>query len=145
MISIKKNNSNIYRPVEMSSSVNVDGTVTLSAFNATDSVLSSVGLYISKAKNIGEAVAPADFDTHIDFNNIIEWGNKTVRENSYGGLIFVNSNGTQYYFNSSRGSKKSNKIPLGDLDPGQSISFSLILESPPSVSSRRLFIAINVE
>lgn len=145
MISIKKNNSNIYRPVEISSSINVDGTVSLSAMNSTDSVLESVGVYISKAKNIGEAIKPSDFDSHIDFNNIIEWGNKSIRENSYGGLIFINSNGTEYYFNSSRGSKKSNKIVIGTLQPGETMNFTLRLESPPSVSSRRLFIAINVE
>ena len=145
MISIKRNNANIYRPIELSSSVNVDGTVSLSAMNSSDSVLNSVGVYISKAKNIGEAIKPSDFDTHIDFNNIIEWGNKAIRENSYGGLIFVNSTGTEYYFNSSRGSKRSNKIVIGTLQPGETVNFTLKLESPASVSSRRLFIAINVE
>ena len=145
MISIKNNNANIYRPVELMSSINVDGTISLSAFNTTDSVLNGVGIYISKAKNIGEAIKPSDFDTHIDFNNLIEWGNKSIRENSYGGLIFVNSNGVENYFNSSRGSKRSNKILLGNLNPGQSLNFTLKLESPPSVSSRRLFISVNVE
>lgn len=145
MISIKKNNANIYRPVEIVSSINIDGTVSLSAMNSTDSILYSVGAYISKAKNIGEAIKPSDFDSHIDFNNIIEWGNRSIRENSYGGLILINSSGTEYYFNSSRGSKRSNKILLGDLNPGQTVNFTLKLESPASVSSRRLFIAINVE
>tara|TARA_A100001201_G_C4096553_1_gene204061 strand:- start:9433 stop:9870 length:438 start_codon:yes stop_codon:yes gene_type:complete len=145
MISIKRNNANIYRPVEISSSINVDGTVSLSAMNSTDSILKSVGVYISKAKNIGEAIKPSDFDSHIDFNNIIEWGNKSIRENTYGGLIFINSNGTEQYFNSSRGSKKSNKIVIGTLQPGEIVNFSLKLESPTGVSSRRLFIAVNVE
>jgi hypothetical protein len=145
MISIKKNNSNIYRPIEIASSINVDGTTNLSAFNTTDFTITSVGVYISKAKNIGEAIKPSDFDSHIDYNNIIEWGNRSIRESSYGGLILVKSNGNEQYFNSSKGSKRGNKIVLGDLSPGQSVNFTLKLESPASVSSRRLFIAVNVE
>lgn len=145
MISIKENNANIYRPVELTSSINTDGTVSLSAVNVSDSVLSSVGIYISKAKNIGEASKPSDFDSHIDFNNIIEWGNRSVRENTYGGLIFISSNNTEYYFRSGKGDKKRNKIVLGTMNAGEKINFKLKLETPPDVSSRRLFISINVE
>ena len=145
MISIKNNNNNIYRPIELISNINSDGVISLSAMNTTEGILHSVGIYISKAKNIGEAIKPSDFDTHIDFNNIIEWGNRSIRESSYGGLIFVNQNGSEVYFNSSRGSKRSNKISLGTLNPGESVDFTLKLETPPSVSSRRLFIAVNVE
>ena len=93
MISIKNNNNNIYRPIELISNINSDGVISLSAMNTTEGILYSVGIYISKAKNIGEAIKPSDFDTHIDFNNIIEWGNRSIRESSYGGLIFVNQNG----------------------------------------------------
>ena len=145
MISIKNNNNNIYRPIELISNINSVGVISLSAMNTTEGILYSVGIYISKAKNIGEAIKPSDFDTHIDFNNIIEWGNRSIRESSYGGLIFVNQNGNEVYFNSSRGSKRSNKISLGTLNPGESVDFTLKLETPPSVSSRRLFIAVNVE
>lgn len=145
MIDILKNGNPIYRPLEIKSSSISDGQIEIQAYNYSNSNLKNVGVYISSAKNLGEGNLPADFGPHIDFNNIIEWGNKSIRENSYGGLVLIRSNKPDVYFSSRNGSSKYKKIILGDIASGDSITFTVKLESPVNVSSRRLYISINVE
>jgi len=145
MINILKNGSKQYRPVEIKSSINSDGEVVLTAQNATDGILSGVGIFLSKAKNLGEGVKPGDFDGHIDYNNLIEWGNKAERLSVYGGLVLIKDNGTEIYFSSKNGSSRRKKIKLGTLAIGESVRFTLRMEVPTNVSSRRLYVAVNVE
>lgn len=144
MLSINQNEKRVFRPLEIKSSSAEDGTVVVDIFNTGSSIVKEAGIWISIAKNIGEALRPPDFDKFIDYNDLIRWGNESISQSTYGGLVY--KKGTEeIYFSSSRGNLAKNKIVIGDIPPGESIEVTLKLEVPASVSSRRMYIAINVE
>lgn len=145
MIDILKDGNPIYRPLEIESSISSDGEITVQAYNSSNGEIANVGVYIGAAKNLGEGSLPADFSPHVDYNNLLEWGNKSLREGGYGGLILVRPNESDIYFSSKNGGSRSKKIRLGNLGAGDSITFNLRLETPSSVSSRRLYVSVNVE
>lgn len=145
MIDILYNGNAIYRPLEIESSISADGEITIQAYNSSNGDITNVGVYIGAAKNLGEGSLPADFAPHIDYNNLLEWGNKSIREGTYGGLLLVRSNEPDIYFSSKNGGSRSKKIRLGSLAAGDSITFNLRLETPNNISSRRLYISVNVE
>ncbi len=145
MFTIQQNNQNVYRPLKIESSSTVDGTIEINIFNTSGEAITTAGIYIGKAKNVGAALYPPDFDIHIDHSDIVRWGNHTLRTGTYGGLIVVKEDGTETYVSSKDGSNYKNRISLGALEAGKSVDVTLKLEVPPGVSSRRLYISINAE
>lgn len=145
MLAIQQNNQNVYRPLSIKSSSVIDGEIIIQIFNTSGSAATAPGFYIDKAKNVGEAIYPPDFDIHIDHMDIVRWGNEKINNNTYGGLIVTKENGTEIIISSKDGSNYKNRIALGPIASGQSVTLKITLEVPPGVSSRRLYISLNAE
>lgn len=136
----------IFDPLQVLNTSPIDVTVT----NFGSETLSNLGLYLVTTTNLGDVDNPADFPPETDYQDLLEMGTSTVLGlQPEGGLkVSVPQNGggvPTIYFTRSAGGQLNNKIPFVDLAPGASATFTLTLETPPSVSSRRLFINVVLE
>ena len=144
MFSILKNGLPVYRPLKIESTISSDGEISVSVYNTSNTIVKKAGIFIGPSKNLGEAKFAPDMGPFIDYNHLLRWGTESIANSSYGGLKLV-YDGAETYFSYQQGSNVKNKIAIGDIAPGSFSNIKLILEVPPNVSSRRLFIGINVE
>ena len=144
MLAILKSGLEVYRPEQILSSVLIDGEISLSIYNTSEVVVTNPGIYLSPPKNLGDVDNPADMGPYIDYNHLLTWGTESISLGTYGGLK-IEIDGVQHYFSFKKGNSSLNKIGLGEMEPGGSVDIKIILEVPPAISSRRLYIAINVE
>lgn len=135
----------IYDPLAVSSTY-VDIQVTN---NGTDD-LEDLGLYIVSATSVGDVDNPSDNPPETDYQDLIEWGEATDLALAVQGGLKVdvpqNGGGTlEAYITRTAGSLKSNKIPFIDLGSGDTQTFSVLIETPPSVSARRFYVDLVLE
>lgn len=107
-------------------------------------------MYIVASTSLGDVDNPADFPPHTDYQDLMTWGEASdLGLAAQGGLKLTlpQNAGADLtdYVTRGQGSKKANKLPFKDLLAGASETFILELETPPSVSSRRLFIDLKLE
>lgn len=117
--------------------------------NYGNDTLSNLGFFVVPATYMGDIDNPADFPPESDYQDLIEWGTATDLGLAVQGGLKITSTrdsveATQYVTRS-KGAIRSNKILIDDLSSGASTTFTLLLETPPGVSSRRLFIDLVVE
>lgn len=139
------NNESVFDPVTLLS----DGTpVTFSVTNYGEEALTELGIFLTTTTTLGDVDHPADFPPQTDYQDLLEWGTATdLGLTEEGGLkvtLYDNLANTTY-FTRSKGSKLSDKIEFYDLPAGATREFTLTLETPPTVSARRLFVNIVVE
>ena len=144
MFSILKDGLPVYRPLKIESTISNDGEINVTVYNTSNTIVKKAGIFIGPSKNLGEAKYAPDMGPFIDYNHLLRWGTESISNGSYGGLK-VTYDGETSYFSYQKGSNVKNKIPIGDIAPGNFSNIKLILEVPPNISSRRLFIGINVE
>lgn len=136
-------------PVYSPETVNSSYTVFSVTNNGTVDMV-DIGLYISPATNLGAVDYPADEDIYTDYQDILTWGaNTQLGETVSGGIKIscTDKNGDPYegYITLSNGSKYENRILMLNLDVNESQEFSILMESPPLVPSRRFYVQVNVE
>lgn len=135
----------IFDPLQVTESLVTNVTVT--NFGAED--LTDLGLYVVPSTSVGDVDNPADYPPETDFQDLLEWGTSThLGLTAFGGLevtVPQNSGSSTTYIRRDKGSNLATKIEFQDLAAGASATFSLNLETPPAVSTRRLFINIVVE
>lgn len=140
---------------------NSDSTsVVVKVQNLGEEDLENLGVYLTVASTVGDVDNPPDYTPASALQTIIDWGQNTVNgTTAVGGLKITysdpsdNSEVTKY-FSRSDGSSYKNKIKVGYelaesgfnhiLPTGGILTFNLDLETPPSVSAKRLFVNIGV-
>lgn len=131
----------VYQPIEIVATQFIDGVQTIKITNFGSGEIQNLGVYISIASNVGDVDNPADFAPHIDYQQILTWGQQGI-----GGL-------TVYYPSTSPsgtlirrgvGSSLGTKIPLKTIASGETIEFKVEFSSPITVTARRLFVNISV-
>lgn len=125
-------------------------TSTLRVTNLGSTDLSGLGMWIVPTTNLGNVDQPADFSPETDYQDMMTFGQATdLGLEAQGGLQLtlpqtLGGNVTSYVTRT-QGSLKSNKLDFADITSGAFADFTLILETPPSVSARRLFIDLVLE
>ncbi len=145
MIEITYNSESVYRPIFIKSDSSVSEVIQISVYNSGSGLRKSVGLYLEPGKNLGALSKLPDRGPYIDYDDLIRWGNEAESGSTYGGLVVIDSANVEKRFSRKNGSKKANKIVIGDMLPGSSKTVSLRLEVPSGVSSRRLYVSLVAE
>ena len=132
----------IYDPLTLVTSVTKEIRVT----NMGDEDLTDLGFYLVPSTDVGDVDAPSEVPAETDYQDLLTWGQAVfLAEEVAGGLKITCDPGTgvdTFYFTRAAGSLETNKIPLDDLGSGDNVTFTLELETPPAVVSRRLYITI---
>ena len=131
----------VYLPIEIVSNEVVDGSqiIKISDFNEYD--VENIGIYLSRASNVGDVNNPADYSPHIDYQQILTWGT----EGSGGLTVYyptTDSFGT--LVKRGVGSSLKTKIPLGTIIAGETLEIKVEFSVPMTVTARRLFVNISV-
>ncbi len=145
-ISIVSSGLTIFDPLTLTADVALSIRVT----NNGTTDLADLGVYVVTTTNLGEVDFPADSAPETDFQDLLTWGQAVENgDETVGGLrlLIPQTSGpdTDVYITRTQGSLKNNKLPMTDLDIGVSTDIQLTLETPPSVSARRVFISLVVE
>lgn len=140
------NNSKVYDPLGVESGI----VQTVSVTNYGTEALTNLGFFLVPATSVGDVDNPAEFPPETDYQDLLEWGTSVdVGLTVTGGLKIsgpqnVGAN-LEQYFSRTHGTNRVNKIPCRDIGVNETISFTLTLETPPAVSSRRLFVNVVLE
>lgn len=138
-----------------------EGEATIRVTNYGTDDLSSMGLYVIAASNVGDVDNPAQNTPGKDYQDLLTWGTTTVAgDAASGGMQVSFDGGTTYtYVTRSAGATYTNRIILptgtdsggtdyvGFIEGGDTVEIDIKLEVPTSVPSgtRRLFINVVVE
>jgi hypothetical protein len=141
----KTDNEVIYDPEQLTAGTPITITVT----NFGTETLTDLGLFLVPANSVGDVDFPADYPPETDYQDLLEWGTSTALGiTGVGGLQVTapqNSGSLTVYFRREQGASLNNKIPFQDLDPNQTATFTLTLQTPPSVPARRLYVDVSLE
>ena len=111
--------------------------------------LTDLGIYIKIATGLGELDFPSDNPPDTDYQDVLTWGENSYQGVTVSGGIKItapqNSGVFSDYITRTAGSSLANKIPIQDLAADETIEVTIDLETPPSVSARRLYIDMVVE
>jgi hypothetical protein len=126
------------------------GPVTITATNYGTATLTDLGFYIRPATTAGDVDRPATNSPQTDYQDILTWGTRTVAGAAVSGGLIVTlpqdvGPDLTNYVTRNQGSSALNKLVLQDIDPGQTISFTIEFETPPAFSTRRIYIDIGIE
>lgn len=111
--------------------------------------LEDLGIWIVPATSVGDVDDPADYPPHSDYEDILQWGTDAELNTVPGGLVMTipQNVGPDLTVRVTRnfGSSRGNKIPVQDLNAGDSINIEIEFEVPALVPARRFFIDVKVE
>lgn len=146
MIEIKNSNfENIYDPYLIETDFGTVSEVDFIIHNVSNSFRSKVVVYFEKSETLGSLENPATFEPYIDYYDLLRMGNEKVLNQSNFGCLIVDFEGTEYIFNRTVASRKSNGINLGSFDIDERKNIKIKIEAPSATSSRRLFINMVAE
>lgn len=146
VISVVSTGETIYDPLTLATSTSKVLRVT--NFGVED--LQDLGMWVVPATNVGDVDNPADFPPETDYQDLMTWGQAVVSGvDPQGGLKLTlpqnDATSDTNYITREQGSLKSNKLSFKDLPSGGFADFTVELETPPGVASRRLFIDLVLE
>lgn len=146
VFSVVSTGETIFDPVTLVSATSTVLRVT--NFGVDD--LDELGMWVVPATNVGDVDQPADFPPETDYQDLLTFGQAVVSGlAAQGGIkLTLPQNGggnLTNYVTREQGAKKANKLDFVDLASGVSADFTVELETPPSVSARRLFIDLVLE
>jgi hypothetical protein len=118
--------------------------------NLGDTVLENIGFYLHAATSIGDVDNPADYPRETDYQDLLTWGSQTkLGIEITGGLkiSYTDRSGDPQvaYFSRDSGANRSTRILIEDIGVDAQAEFTLRLETPPGVVSRRFFITLVLE
>ena len=133
----------IYDPETLTPSVSVD----IRVINFGDEDLTDLGFFIEPATSVGDVDNPGDFSPETDYQDLLTWGTDSfLAIEASGGLkISAPQNDLSTlttYFRRLDGDSPIRKISCADIPAGTSLEFTLELETPPSVSARRVYVDV---
>lgn len=135
----------IFDPLQLISA----GVTSVTVTNQGTDDLTNLGLYLVPATNIGSVDYPAHYPPESDYQDLLEWGTSVdLGVTVAGGLKVVapqNAGTFNGYFSRTNGARYDNRIRFIDLAAGASATFTLELETPPAVASRRLYVNVVLE
>lgn len=139
-------NEVIYDPVTVTSSSSIDFIIT----NLGSDDLTDLGIYIVPTTTIGDVDYPSDNPPETDYQDLIKWGEQTELSLAITGGLRITVPQTTgpdltRYITRQAGSTLANKIPLADLASQASVTITLLMQTPPSVLTRRMHISLKVE
>ena len=121
----------------------------LSLLNLGEDTLEGLGIYIIPASNLGSVDYPADFPPDTDYQDLMTWGTNTVLGIELSGGLRItipqDSGTTTTYITRTTGSLFENKLSIKSLAPNEEVVLGFNLETPPSVSARRVYIGLAVD
>lgn len=137
------------------------GQVTVKIQNLGDESLTDLGLYLTTTSTLGGDIEnPPDYTPSAAYQTLIDWGQDSASGAAAQGGLKVTfdspTDGTEQvkYFSRGDGSSLKTKIKVGYYDStggtynilpsGGVMTIKLELETPPSISSKRLFINLAV-
>lgn len=144
-LTFKLNGNNIYAPLGLS------GTpIEVSVTNYGEDDLEGLGLFVISSTSVGDVDHPADYPPETDLQDLLEWGTASDLGLAVQGglkLSVPQEDGSTLieYVRRDKGSTLNNKIPFKGIAAGDTVLFTMTLETPPSVSARRLFIDLRLE
>jgi len=128
--------------------------------NLGEDTLKDLGVHLTVPSSLGGNVDnPPDYTPASAYQTVLDWGQDTSLGNTaVGGLKMTHKgavDGTDKttYFTRSEGSSYKNRIRIGydqgtgvysELPSGGTITLTLIVESPPGITAKRLFVNIEV-
>jgi len=127
------------------------GPITIEVTNYGESDLTDLGFYVRVATSQGDADHPATFSPQTDFQDLLTWGTRTelALEVSGGMIVTLPQNSPDpdatNYITRTQGCSAATKLPFQDLAAGETASFTVELETPPSFVTRRMFVDIGIE
>jgi hypothetical protein len=104
-----------------------------------------VGMYITPTAWIDPLDYPSDNAPDTDYNDLLAWGSDTFDGTSTDGGLYIIIDSVEYLFRYGYGDKLSSKIPIPDIEPGDSIDVYLRFDTPTGATSRRFLVDFNVE
>ena len=113
--------------------------------NLDTSTAENLGFFLKAATTVGDVDNPAEEPPESDYNDVLQWGADTFLGLEPSGGLKVTVGADTTYFRFGKGDLKKNKIAFGDLVSGGSGDFTLELEAPPGVPSRRLYVSLFLE
>lgn len=136
----------IFDPLRIQSAVSRTVRVT----NQGEDDLHGLGMYLQSGTSLGDLDAPADNPPETDYQDLLTWGTKTDGGVTLAGgmkLTLPQNIGANQvsYITRTAGATARNKLPFKDLAAGESAEFSILLETPSGVTSRRLYINLTLE
>jgi len=146
VFSIVSTGETIFDPVTLVSATST--VIRVTNFGSDD--LSELGIWVVPATNVGDVDNPADFPPETDYQDLLTFGQAVVAGIAVEGGIKVTlpQNGgsnTISYITREQGAKKNNKLTFVNLAANAFADFTIDLETPPTVSARRLFIDLVLE
>lgn len=129
----------------------VEGTdVTIQVTNSGDDTLSSLGLYITAASDLGDIDNPGEASPETDYQDIITMGQDTTDGVTAQGGIYVEVPQTSGpditgYINRTTGYSYATKIAFKELGPGDAANFIIRMEQPIGAPARRFYVNVVVE
>jgi hypothetical protein len=134
----------IYEPERINTGVPKEISIT----NLGTETVSDIGIYVIPSNNLGDVDYPADYPPETDYQDLIKWGTETdLGLELNGGLLITvpqEAGVNTYYVTRSLGSTIDNLIEIQDIEPNETITITLEVETPPSVSARRLYIGLAI-
>lgn len=129
----------------------IEGTwVTLRVTSYEEALQENLGVFLTIG-TLNESVDyPSSYPPETDYEDLLAYGQLTYAGvNVSGGLKYrITQNDLSVledYFTHDQGATYSNRIPMQDLEYGDTVELEFLLETPPSASARRFFIDLNVE
>lgn len=117
--------------------------------NLGEFALEDLGVYVQPALDLGSVDQPADFPPATDYQDLLTWGTAVVTAVEVSGglkITLPQTSGTNTVrVTRSAGARHSNRIALKTLAPGEIVSVTLELETPPGVTARRLYVNLVVD
>ena len=145
MFEIVSSSETIYDPL----GVVADTPMELRVTNMGTEDLTDLGFYLVPSASLGDVDNPSEVPAETDYQDILTWGQAVdLGEEASGGLKITCDPGSgvdTFYFTRSAGASEALKLPLADLDAGDSATFILELETPPGVASRRFYVSLVLE
>jgi len=141
------NGESIYDPLEILSEITSPGEATITITNYGSSTIEDLGFYIKPTDNLGPVDNPAENPPDTDYQDALMWGTRASAVPAQpGGLkAYIPSTATGVWVTRTYGATYKTKIPIGNLDSGDSVVITVEFITPAEVISRRLFLNIVVE
>lgn len=150
------NGGAIYDPVKIKSEVTSPDSIEITVTNYHDSeTLSSLGIYIRPTSNTGPWDNPPEQPPATDYQDLLMWGTRSEADISFEGGVKITApiGGNAEYVTREKGAYYTNRIPIPDLAPSESLTFNVEFIVPvedkssgweSTLDARRLFVSVVV-
>lgn len=113
--------------------------------NYGTSDLTELGFFIRPASSVGDVDNPAQNPPETDYQDLLTWGTNVDSGVDTVGGILINYGSGDYRVTRSQGASYANRIRIGTLAAGASLTFQVALELPTSTTARRFFVDLVLE